>query len=72
MVVLSGVGLARGLEPAVDAALLPLYQAFVRSVYGAGARQMGFSSRPDESEDARLLVGLRFRCTPGSLAGMST
>ena len=54
-VVLSGVGLARGLEPAVDAALLPLYQAFVRSVFGAGARQMGFSSRPDESEDARLL-----------------
>jgi alanyl aminopeptidase len=54
-VVRSGVGLVRGLEPAVDEAHLPGYEAFVRSVFGPRARQLGLASRPAETEDVRLL-----------------
>jgi alanyl aminopeptidase len=54
-VVRSGVGLAQGLEPVLDEADLPGYEALVRSVFGPRARQMGFAARPGETEDARLL-----------------
>ncbi len=54
-VVDSSIGLARGLEPAVDDALLPRYEAFIRSVFGPRAHQVGVTPRPGESEDTRLL-----------------
>jgi alanyl aminopeptidase len=54
-VVGSSIGLVRELEPVVDDALLPRYQAFIRSVLGARAHQLGLLSRPGESEEVRLL-----------------
>jgi alanyl aminopeptidase len=54
-VVQSGIGLVRGTEALVPEALLPRYAALVRELYGMRARQMGFSRRPGDDEDTRLL-----------------
>ncbi len=39
----------------VPESLRPAYARFVRDTYGARARQLGFKSRPGESDDVRLL-----------------
>ncbi len=54
-VVSASVGLVRALEPLVPDALVPRFQGLVRGVYGARARELGWSARPGESEDVRLL-----------------
>ena len=47
--------LVSDLEPLVPDALVPHFQAFVRDAYGSRARELGWSARPGENEDVRLL-----------------
>ena len=39
----------------VEANLLPRYQQYLADVYGARARELGWESKPGESDDSRLL-----------------
>jgi alanyl aminopeptidase len=54
-VVRASVRLVEGLEPLVPDALLLRFEKFVADLYGRRARELGWSARPGESEDVRLL-----------------
>jgi alanyl aminopeptidase len=49
------VGVVRGLGEMVPEALRPRYAAFVRELFGGRARELGWTARPGEDEDTRLL-----------------
>lgn len=54
-VVDASIRIVSDLEPLVPDALVPRFEAFVRDAYGSRARELGWSARPGESEDTRLL-----------------
>jgi alanyl aminopeptidase len=54
-VIRASADVVRVLEPIVPDSLLPRFRGVVREVYGERARSLGWSARPKDSEDVRLL-----------------
>jgi alanyl aminopeptidase len=54
-VVAASIGLVDQLEPLVPDALVPRFRRVVRDAYGPTARSLGWSARPGDSEEVRLL-----------------
>jgi len=54
-VVGASTGLVAELEPLVPDALVPRFRRVVRDAYGPKARSLGWSARPGDSEEVRLL-----------------
>jgi alanyl aminopeptidase len=54
-VVSAGADLATGLGSLVPDALVPRFEAFMRTAYGERARALGWTRQPGEDENARLM-----------------
>jgi cytosol alanyl aminopeptidase len=54
-VVQASLGIVARAEEMVPPRLLPRYHAFIRAVYGAKARALGWHGQPDEEEETREL-----------------
>jgi len=54
-VVNASVGIAAAAREIIGPDLVPRYSRFVQSMFGARARALGWTPRPDEDEDTRML-----------------
>ena len=54
-IVTASVGIVAGIDNMVPDALRPNYERFIRKLYGARAKELGWVSKPGEGEDAKEL-----------------